>query len=251
MKCGTLFSYQSSFDEFLIDDIHRFKFINSEIRVFPVFIGGDKSIRHWFNETDIHHYLSAPHISASMDGMLVDAVVNSANNFLIPGSGLSKYISQKMGDEYDNSIKQIIKNNQNIEKGKSYFTAFDKKNYRIRKGIIQTISIEYRKSGNQLIRILSRSKDIYNCTFSAMKLADDNNLESIAFPQMATRNGYSIYNFNSQRLILTATINAIIDYIISIPTHIKTIYVHPTDYIGEKILVTILNEISPEINRKI
>ena len=42
LKCGYELYQNASFEEYLIDDLHSINFNQTNVRIFPTFMGGDK-----------------------------------------------------------------------------------------------------------------------------------------------------------------------------------------------------------------
>ena len=174
-----------------------------------------------------------------MIGHYVDVIVNSANNYLIPGSGLAKYLRRKLPKRYENSCNDLLSRNK-LEKGKAYFIPLPNQ-YRMKAGIIEAITIEYYKNKKGLTRIESNSKDIYNCIYASLELCDEKGFKSIAFPQMASRPGYSIYKEQPYRKMIASTFLAINDYLESTNSNIKEIFIHPSDLESEELFLILFN----------
>lgn len=239
IKCGAC-TRDGAFEHFLIDDIRRFKYFAAEIRIFPSFCGS-KSISHWLGDLDMSQYFKMASIPQSTDGYSVDVVVNSANNFFIHGSGFAKYLLQKLGDGYSISCEKYVKQHPNIKKGDSIFIPI-KPVPGINFGIMQAVSVFYTRSACGLNLQPSNWNDIFNCVYSSLKTCDDLGYKSIAFPQMASRSGYSIYGGDAYKQMLIATYLAITNYLAVNSSGIESIYIHPTDYVAEEFFINLLEQ---------
>jgi O-acetyl-ADP-ribose deacetylase (regulator of RNase III) len=213
----------------------------TKIFIFPTVFGGDKSIAHWLTDKktgDKNNISYLLNISNTRFGQSIDAVVNSSNNFLIPGSGLARFLHENLDDDYRAKTRFLA--NQNLELGKSYFIPIDK-NFRINKGIIESISICYTKNQNEQLNIVpSSSRDIYNCVYSILALCDKIGLKSVAIPQMASRAGYSIYKTGASKAMITAALMAIQDYLFQYESQIEQIFYHPSSLEDEEMAVWLL-----------
>jgi O-acetyl-ADP-ribose deacetylase (regulator of RNase III) len=140
----------------------------------------------------------------------------------------------------DYRAKTQLLANQYLEIGKSYFIPIDK-NFRINKGIIESISICYTKNQNEQLNIVpSSSRDIYNCVYSILTLCDKIGLKSVAIPQMASRAGYSIYDTGASKAMITAALMAIQDYLFQYESQIEQIFYHPSSLEDEEMAVWLL-----------
>jgi O-acetyl-ADP-ribose deacetylase (regulator of RNase III) len=112
-----------------------------------------------------------------------DAIVNASNPYMKGGGGVDGAIHRAAGKE---KLLQATKNEmkkQKIEKvptGQSIITSsFDLKENGI-KYIIHTIGPVYNKYGEKSLDLLK------SCIKTSLKLAEKNNVESIAFPLIGT-----------------------------------------------------------------
>lgn len=239
-KCFEPVEMQGAFEEYMQDYLNETNIKTTKLYIFPTALGSDKSFAHWLCEgldSEKNWFFRYEGASNSMIGFSVDAIVNSANNYLIPGSGLAKYLRQKLSLEYDRCCDELSKGNLTF--GEAYFIPIPSQ-FRIKKGIIEAISIKYEKINGRLHHIPSAGKDIYNCIYNSLKIADENKLQTIAIPQMASREGYSIYPKNAGKAMLSATILAIKDYLHSNKSNLTQIFLHPTTLEDEEYLLNII-----------
>lgn len=127
----------------------------------------------------------------------VDAIVCSANNWLILGSGVAGEIKAHGGPAIQNECNQIIQNNGGgpVEIGGAFCTSAGsfmntKKNL---KYIIHAVGMGYKiKKENDLFdRILATPESVFQAVTNTLAIADQMGIQSIAFPLMCARPGYS------------------------------------------------------------
>lgn len=239
-KCFEPVEMQGAFEEYMYDYLNEISIKTTKLYIFPTVLGGNKSFAHWLCEgldSEKNFFFRYEGASDSMIGFSVDAIVNSANNYLIPGSGLAKHLRETLSIEYNVGCNSLSKSN--LIFGNAYFITIPSQ-FRIKRGIIEAISIKYEIINGQLYHTPTSSKDIYNCIYSSLKIADENNIHSIAIPQMASREGYSIYPKNAGKAMLSATILAIKDYLYSNQSNITQIFLHPTTLEDEEFLLKII-----------
>ena len=239
-KCHScvIHSQRKEGDEQCITDYFRkFTIKYSSIYIFPTILGNGKSFGYWTEEFDLPECIK--NNQHSMFGFTVDAIVNSANNKLIPGSGLAKYLRSKLTSGYTVGCAELLKNN-NLKRGQSYFISLPKQ-YRITSGVLEAITVEYYNTGNGLSRILSNARIVYDCIYSSLEMCDKLGLKSIALPQMVSRIGYSIFRENPSKKMITSTYLAINDYLNSVNSEINEIYIHPSNLESEELLYTLFD----------
>lgn len=238
-RCGTAAYVSGSFEAYLVDFLRVFKIRNTHIYVFPTILGNDKSFGYWTNDLTESFFTSDADVRSRV-GWSVDVIVNSANNQLIPGSGLANYLRKKLSTEYEQACLEMVKTNT-LQKGKAYFIGIPSQ-YKIKAGVIESIAVEYQQTSNGWQRVLSNSRDVYNCVFSCLKLCDEMKLTSIALPQMLSREGYSIYTSKPSKRMIASSYLAINDYLISCDSKIEVIFFHPTDLESEELISLLFDD---------
>ncbi len=110
--------------------------------------------------------------------MDVDAVVNSANERLTPGSGVSGAIHKAAGTE----LAEECKKHSPLKEGNSIITnGYDL----VAKYVIHTVAPKY------YLKQENREELLRNCYKTSLRLADENNCKTIAFPAI----GIGIYKW--------------------------------------------------------
>jgi O-acetyl-ADP-ribose deacetylase len=121
-------------------------------------------------------------VRADITTLDVDAVVNAANNALMPGGGVCGAIHRAAGPELAEACSEVAP----CPTGESRLTpGFDLR----ARWVIHTVGPVWR-GGTQ-----GEERQLASCYRSAMALADDEELESIAFPAIST----GIYAFPLER----------------------------------------------------
>jgi O-acetyl-ADP-ribose deacetylase (regulator of RNase III) len=112
-------------------------------------------------------------IVADITTLKLDAIVNAANEPLIPGGGVDGAIRRAAGIEMDEDLARLGR----CTPGTSVITD----GYRLPAlHVIHTVAPIYSSSGEEEERIFA------NCYASALKLADENDIGTIAFPAIGT-----------------------------------------------------------------
>ena len=112
-------------------------------------------------------------IQADITTLSVDAIVNAANEQLIMGGGVDGAIRRKAGPEMERDLRRIGR----CLTGAAVITP----GYRLPANfVIHTVAPICRGGTEEEERLLA------SCYSSALKLADENNISSIAFPAIGT-----------------------------------------------------------------
>jgi O-acetyl-ADP-ribose deacetylase (regulator of RNase III) len=112
-------------------------------------------------------------IVADITTLKLDAIVNAANEPLIPGGGVDGAIRRAAGYEMNEALARIGR----CSPGTSVMTD----GYRLPAShVIHTVAPIYSGSGAEEERVFA------NCYASALKLADENDIKTIAFPAIGT-----------------------------------------------------------------
>ena len=138
--------------------------------------------------------------------MDVDAIVNSANERLTPGAGVSGAIHKAAGKELAEKCKKYGKQ----EDGNSVIT----KGYNLKaKYVIHTVAPKY------YLEQENREELLRNCYKTCLKLADENNCKSIAFPAI----GIGIYKWPVD-LGLSIAVGEVKKYLKDDNKNLETVY---------------------------
>lgn len=131
-------------------------------------------------------------VSDNLITMQVDAIVNSANVGLIAGSGLCGQIHDAAGSLMDIECKKL----GGCERGEAKLT----KGYNLpAKYVIHTVGPVYGMHGGEEPEML------YSCYYESMRLANDNDIASIAFPYISS--GVYGYPFEEVKTIAQQSIS--------------------------------------------
>lgn len=150
----------------------------------------------------------------------VDAIVCSANNWLLLGSGNAGEIKTFGGAGIQAECEQIIINNggRPVEIGTAYCTsagALTGTNNHLRY-VIHAVGMGYKQRREDGLhdRILATTQTIFTAVTSALRIADQMGVQSIAFPLMCARLGYSnLVAEDSPKIMLATMLNAINSYV--------------------------------------
>lgn len=128
--------------------------------------------------------------------MQVDAIVNSANVGLIAGSGLCGQIHDAAGSQIDIECKKL----GGCERGEAKLT----KGYNLpAKYVIHTVGPVYGMHSGKEPEML------YSCYYESMRLADNSDIVSIAFPYISS--GVYGYPFEEVRTIAKQSLSDFLD----------------------------------------
>ncbi|AHB42299.1 Appr-1-p processing protein [Candidatus Saccharibacteria bacterium RAAC3_TM7_1] len=113
------------------------------------------------------------YVTGDLTTMEVDVIVNAANTGLVGGAGLCGMIHDAAGPEIDVECRKIgycLRGDAEITKGYNLPAKF----------VIHTVGPIYGQHHGKEPEIL------YSCYYESMRLADEYNLTSIAFPYIST-----------------------------------------------------------------
>lgn len=146
-------------------------------------------------------------INADITTLHVDAIVNAANSRLIPGGGVDGAIHAAAGPELAVECSKL----GDCLPGEVKLTSA----YKLpAKHVIHTVGPIYGQHRG------AESEILYSCYYESLRLADENSLKTIAFPQIST----GAYGFPIDEARKVAS-NAISDYFENVPdSAIKTVY---------------------------
>ena len=254
MRCGADFSPQPD-DNVLRDVVTRYRLNSTEIWIFPTCIFGDRGMAYWLQDRNEGGRYPFMEILCPDDeehghyqGQLCDALVDSANNFLIAGSGLARHLDEQFGEHYRQRKREVLdENHGELVHGQAYFLPLSSPCRRVLKGVIEAISIRYsRGAGGALRRIPSNDTHVRASVLDALRRAHDQACRSVAMPQMASRPGYSIYGpAVAPAVMVAASLNAIVTFLSEVTsTSLQRICLHPADLAAEEQMVLFFNRLS-------
>ncbi|NAS30027.1 O-acetyl-ADP-ribose deacetylase [Flavobacteriaceae bacterium R38] len=124
-------------------------------------------------------------IQADITKVKADAIVNAANSLLLGGGGVDGAIHRAGGSEILEACRLIRAKQGSCKAGEAVITTAGKlaANY-----VIHTVGPVWNKGGKEKEQLLS------NCYINSLQLAINNNVKSIAFPNIST----GIYRFPKQ-----------------------------------------------------
>lgn len=134
-------------------------------------------------------------IQADITTMNVDAIVNAANSSLLGGSGVDGAIHRKGGLEILKECRQIVARQGTCKVGEAVITTAGNLPA---KYIIHTVGPVWNQGGKDKEQLLA------NCYTNSLFLAQEYEIESIAFPNIST----GIYRF-PKKLAATIAIEAV------------------------------------------
>lgn len=127
----------------------------------------------------------------------VDAIVNAANSSLLGGGGVDGAIHRAGGKQILEECIKIINRQGGCKTGNAVITSGSRLPA---KHVIHTVGPVYNGGKNNEHALLA------NCYTNSLQLALDNNIETIAFPNIST----GVYRFPKQRAaeIATSTVDS-------------------------------------------
>jgi len=117
-------------------------------------------------------------LQGDITNLEVDAIVNAANTSLLGGGGVDGAIHQAAGPE----LKKYNKSLNGCETGEAKLSPGFKLPA---KHVISTVGPVWKGGDNQEKELLS------NCYYNSLKIAEENNINSVAFPAIST----GVYGF--------------------------------------------------------
>ncbi len=252
--CGLSRDHQPT-DDMLQDVVTRYRISSTEVWIFPTCLFNAAGMGYWLLAPEEHGgypfmevYRPDDPEHAQASGQACDALVDSANNFLIAGSGLARRLHDDLGEPYQQAKQALLaRNHGELVHGQAYFLPLAGPARRITKGIIEAISIRYcRGEGGALQRLDTRDTHVRSCVVNALSLAHEQACRSIAIPQFASRPGYSVYpGAMASAVMVNAMLNAIATYLCDEPcTSLQRICLHPSDLESELQMVMFFNRLS-------
>jgi O-acetyl-ADP-ribose deacetylase (regulator of RNase III) len=114
-------------------------------------------------------------IEADITRLTVDAIVNAANSALMPGGGVDGAIRRRAGKELDEELFRI----GHCPEGHALITS----GYRLPAAyVIHTVAPIWAGGAKRT----GQEETLARCYANALKLADENNVRTIAFPAIGT-----------------------------------------------------------------
>jgi len=114
-------------------------------------------------------------VEADITTLSVDAIVNAANSALLPGGGVDGAIRRRAGPELDEDLSRIGR----CDEGEAVITA----GYRLpSEYVIHTVAPIWAGAATRTVQEAALAR----CYANALRLADENNIRTIAFPSIGT-----------------------------------------------------------------
>jgi len=114
-------------------------------------------------------------VEADITTLPIDAIVNAANSALIPGGGVDGAIRKRAGRELDDDLSRIGR----CEEGGAVITP----GYKLpAEYVIHTVAPIWAGAAKRI----EQEAALMRCYANALKLADENNIRTIAFPAIGT-----------------------------------------------------------------
>jgi O-acetyl-ADP-ribose deacetylase (regulator of RNase III) len=114
-------------------------------------------------------------IEADITTLAIDAIVNAANSQLMPGGGVDGAIRKRAGRELDEELRQIgfcAEGDALITQGYRLPAAY----------VIHTVAPVWAGGNKRSVQ----EQTLARCYGNTLKLADENNIRTIAFPSIGT-----------------------------------------------------------------
>ncbi|MHA7058091.1 O-acetyl-ADP-ribose deacetylase [Aquimarina sp. M1] len=121
-------------------------------------------------------------LQSDITTLKVDAIVNAANTSLLGGGGVDGAIHRKGGSEILEACRKIRATQGKCSPGKAVITTAGNLPA---KYVIHTVGPVWNQGGSDKEKLLA------NCYINSLKLASQNDIKSIAFPNIST----GIYKF--------------------------------------------------------
>lgn len=160
----------------------------------------------------------------------VDVIVNSANNWLVLGTGVAGEIRTQGGPRIQEECDRLIEKNGNqpFAIGSAVWTSsgYLASVGGYRRQIIHAIGMGYTTRndvGDPHERILATAETVAAAVRSSLQLAEGAGTTSIAFPLMCAREGYSIYPGAAAPYISLATMLAALQHFTPTSTHLSSV----------------------------
>ncbi len=157
----------------------------------------------------------------------VDVIVNAANTSLLGGGGVDGAIHRAGGNEILEQCKIIVSKQGGCDVGKAVITTAGKLPSKF---VIHTVGPIW-KGGDE-----NEDKLLFDAYYNSLMLADKNQVQSIAFPNIST----GVYHFPKERAAKIA-LNAINEFMKN-PTIISEIFIVCFDEENYIIYNKLLNE---------
>ena len=125
-------------------------------------------------------------IKGDITNLEIDSIVNAANTSLLGGGGVDGAIHKKGGKRILEECIEIRNRQGGCNVGEAVIT--NGGNLKVKK-VIHTVGPRWNSNKS------NEDNKLKNCYLNSLKLAEDNNLESIAFPNIST----GIYRFPKER----------------------------------------------------
>ena len=114
-------------------------------------------------------------VEADITTLPIDAIVNAANSALVPGGGVDGAIRKRAGHELNEDLSRIGR----CEEGEAVITA----GYKLAaEYVIHTVAPIWAGAAKRI----EQEAALTRCYANALKLADENNIRTIAFPAIGT-----------------------------------------------------------------
>ena len=125
-------------------------------------------------------------VQGDITKLKVDAVVNAANSSLMGGGGVDGVIHRAAGPKLLQECKEIVKRIGNCPTGEAVITSGGKMPAKF---VIHAVGPVYRGGNNNEPELLS------NAYTNSLRLAVENNVKTIAFPNIST----GIYGYSKEQ----------------------------------------------------